>query len=115
MLSIEPLTFSDALVLNDISYRYPDTEKWALNKISMSIKQHETIGIVGASGAGKTTLIDIILGLLTPEGQLTVDNVTINHHNVRAWQRNIGYVPQSIFLLDGTIASNIAWHFRKYA
>lgn len=108
ILSAEPLSFTEALVLNNVSYRYPESEKWALNNISMSIKQHATIGIVGASGAGKTTLIDIILGLLTPEGQLSVDNVMIGHSNVRAWQRNIGYVPQSIFLLDGTIASNIA-------
>jgi ABC-type multidrug transport system fused ATPase/permease subunit len=107
-LNAEPLSFADAFILDNISYRYPDSEKWALNNITMSIKQHSTIGIVGASGAGKTTLIDIILGLLIPQGKLMVDGVAINDNNVRAWQRNIGYVPQSIFLLDGTIASNIA-------
>jgi len=107
-LGTEPLSFTNTLVLDNVSYRYPDSEKWALNNINLSIKQHATIGIVGASGAGKTTLIDIILGLLSPQGNLAIDNVVINDSNVRSWQRNIGYVPQSIFLLDGTIASNIA-------
>lgn len=104
----DSLSFTDALVLDNISYRYPDSEKLALNNINFSIKQHATIGIVGASGAGKTTLIDIILGLLSPQGKLVVDNVIINNNNIRAWQRNIGYVPQSIFLSDSTIAGNIA-------
>lgn len=107
-LEAQPLPFTQMLALENIAYRYPGSEKNALNNICLTIKQHATIGIVGASGAGKTTLIDIILGLLCPQGKLMVDGVVINVNNVRSWQRNIGYVPQSIFLLDGTIASNIA-------
>jgi ABC-type multidrug transport system fused ATPase/permease subunit len=102
------MPFLKTLELSQVSYRYPEAQSSALSQISLSIKQHTTIGFVGSSGAGKTTLVDIILGLLLPQGKLEVDGQIINENNVREWQRNIGYVPQGIFLLDGTITNNIA-------
>lgn len=101
--------FKHQLELKGISYAYPNSNIASLNNIHLTIPLHSTIGIVGSSGAGKTTLIDIILGLLKPEqGSLVIDGVEINSANLKSWQRNIGYVPQSITLMDTTLAQNIA-------
>jgi ABC-type multidrug transport system fused ATPase/permease subunit len=104
----EPLVFQDHLQLKNIAYRYPNAQKSALHNINLHIPIHSTIGFVGMSGAGKTTLIDILLGLLQPSGELIVDGTPITTVNVRAWQQHIGYVPQNIFLADASIACNIA-------
>ena len=81
-----------------------------LNQLSMTIPANSVIGVVGPSGAGKSTLIDIFLGLIEPqEGQLIVDHTIINGQNRRSWQNSIGFVAQSIFLSEGTIAENIAF------
>ena len=88
---------------------YPLSQEAGLQSISLKIETGNKIGIVGGTGAGKSTLIDVILGLLSPtEGSLVVDGVVISQSNIRAWQRTFGYVPQDIFLSDGTIAQNIA-------
>ncbi len=106
----EALDLNERLTLEDVHFSYPSTDKPALNGLSMSINALTTVGIIGGSGAGKTTAVDVILGLLWPqEGVLRVDGVVINEHNRRAWQRSIGYVPQHIFLSDDTIAANIAF------
>jgi len=102
------LNLGKNIVLNNLSYAYPKTEKKILENINLEIKVNTMIGIVGESGSGKTTLIDIIIGILDPvEGSISVDekDVTINK---RLWQNNIGYIPQSIYLLDDTIKKNIA-------
>ena len=106
----EALDLKERLTLENIYYSYPSTDKPALNGLSMSIDALTTVGVVGGSGAGKTTAVDVILGLLWPQdGVLRVDGVVINEHNRRAWQRSIGYVPQHIFLADETVAANIAF------
>ncbi|MGE3319782.1 MAG: ABC transporter ATP-binding protein [Candidatus Berkiella sp.] len=102
------VSFKQSLTLSHVSYQYPQTEKWALSQVDIEIPLHATIGIVGASGAGKTTLIDIILGLLEPQGEMRVDGQKIDKPNVRSWQKMIGYVPQNIVLIDSTIKQNIA-------
>jgi ATP-binding cassette, subfamily B, bacterial PglK len=103
------MPFAKQLVLDRITYRYPNVEEDALNQISLTLKKGESIGLIGRSGAGKTTLVDVILGLLTPEsGDIKVDGVSV-YNNLRAWQNLIGYVPQSIFLIDDTLARNIAF------
>ena len=82
----------------------------ALDDISANIPAGSIIGIVGATGSGKTTFVDIILGLLQHQtGSLEVDNQIINHYNLKAWQNIIGYVPQNIYLSDDTVAANIAF------
>jgi ABC-type multidrug transport system fused ATPase/permease subunit len=104
-----PLPFKKALVLEDIDFCYPSTEALVLKEISLSIGQGESVGFIGSTGAGKSTLVDIILGLLVPvSGVVRVDGVDIQT-NLRSWQDNIGYVPQSIFLTDDTIRRNIAF------
>jgi ATP-binding cassette, subfamily B, bacterial PglK len=97
------------IVLDKIFYRYPNTSKTSLNGISLEIKKGQSIGLIGKSGAGKTTLVDVILGLLVPqEGDIRVNGVSI-YEDLRSWQNMIGYVPQSIFLIDDTLERNIAF------
>ena len=104
------LEYQDSIVLDNISFLYDSSEISALKNVHLNIKAGQTIGFIGSSGAGKSTLIDIILGLLTPtKGQILVDNQSINEANLKAWQKNIGYVSQSIYLLDDTFKKNIAF------
>ena len=104
------LAFNKEITLNNIHYNYPNTSRIAIKDISLSIPAHSTVGLVGPTGSGKTTTVDIILGLLEPKkGNLEIDGKVINERNRRAWQRIIGYVPQQIFLADDTITANIAF------
>jgi ATP-binding cassette, subfamily B, bacterial PglK len=104
---ISPL--KNSLALNEISFKYPEAEKYSLRGITINISKGTSVGFIGGSGAGKSTLIDIILGLLKPEsGTVKVDGVNIQT-NLRSWQDFIGYVPQSIFLTDDTLRRNIAF------
>jgi ABC-type multidrug transport system fused ATPase/permease subunit len=102
--------FTQELVMREISYRYPRAESMALDGVSMQIPAYSTIGLVGPTGSGKTSLIDLILGLLRPTaGEMLADGVPIETGNLTSWQRLIGYVPQAIFLSDDTVAGNIAF------
>ena len=104
-----PLAFKKALVVEGVSFCYPFTEALVLKEISFSIGQGESVGFIGTTGAGKSTLVDIFLGLLVPaSGTVKVDGVDIQT-NLRGWQDRIGYVPQSIFLTDDTVRRNIAF------
>lgn len=106
----EPLGLRRALELKQVSYTYPAADRPGLSDVNLSIRSGERIGIVGGSGAGKTTLADVILGLLPPSaGSLTADGQTISCATLRAWQQSIGYVPQDIFLSAGSLAENIAF------
>lgn len=99
-----------SITLDDVSFAYPAAERTALTDVSLSIPRHATVGIVGGTGAGKTTLVDLILGLLTPDsGRILIDDTPLSTENLRAWQRSIGYVPQSIYLTDDTVRRNIAF------
>ncbi len=104
------LTFDKDITLNNISYHYPNTSRITLKNINFKILARTTTGIVGTTGGGKTTIVDIILGLLEPQhGMLKVDGKIIDKKNRRAWQHLIGYVPQQIYLADDSIAANIAF------
>ena len=110
----EPLRLERELELAKVSFAYDQADKPTLRGVDLVIPARTTVGIVGGTGAGKTTLVDLILGLLTPdEGELRVDGVPITPENMRAWQGTLGYVPQTIFLTDETIASNIAFGVPK--
>lgn len=110
----EPLRLERKLELEGVSFAYAEAEKPTLRGVDLVIPARTTVGIVGGTGAGKTTLVDLILGLLTPDdGVIRVDGQVITPENVRAWQGTLGYVPQSIFLTDETIASNIAFGVPK--
>jgi ATP-binding cassette, subfamily B, bacterial PglK len=103
-------SFNKTITLKNICYNYPNSSRAALKDINLSITSKSTIGLVGATGCGKTTTVDIILGLLEPQkGTLEVDGKIITKQNSRSWQRFIGYVPQHIFLADDTVAANIAF------
>ena len=108
--SSDTIALQEAITLKNMTYHYPGAQKAALNGISLSIPAHSTVGLVGSTGSGKTTTVDLILGLLAAqEGTLAVDGQIITEHNRRAWQRAIGYVPQQIYLADDTVAANIAF------
>ncbi len=103
------ILFNKSISLNNVRYNYPNTSRTALKGIDLNILPKSTVGLVGTTGSGKTTTVDIILGLLeTQSGTLEIDGKIITKNNARAWQRSIGYVPQNIYLSDDTIAGNIA-------
>ena len=98
------------ICLKKINFKYSNESQFFLRNININISAKSFIGIVGSTGSGKTTLIDIILGLLeTQDGKLEVDGKIINNSNRRAWQRSIGYIPQQVYLSDDTITANIAF------
>jgi ABC-type multidrug transport system fused ATPase/permease subunit len=104
------IRLQETLSLDRVSYRYPQANGPALIDLTLTVCANTTVGLVGATGGGKTTIVDVILGLLEPQkGGLFVDGMPITAENVRAWQRNIGYVPQHIFLVDDTVTANIAF------
>ena len=124
----QAIGFVNEVKLKEVTYSYPDTTKPAIDRLSLTLKKGQSIALIGKSGAGKTTLVDIILGLLQPEsGDIIVDGKSIysndnldsldsNHRQklvdfskLRSWQNLIGYIPQSIFLIDDTIERNIAF------
>lgn len=110
IIDIDPLSFSHEIKLQNITFNYPDSDEKVLEDVTLIIKKNQKVGIVGSTGAGKTTLVDILLGLFIPEqGQISVDDIPVNADNVRGWQKIIGYVPQQIYLCDDTIISNIAF------
>ncbi len=103
------IDFNDKVELRNVSYQYPNAKNLALKNVSLSVPKQYFVGLVGPSGAGKTTIVDIILGLLTPtHGEVLVDGRNIKD-NLSGWQRKIGYIPQNIYLSDDTIRRNIAF------
>jgi ABC-type multidrug transport system fused ATPase/permease subunit len=108
--STEHITFNNFIQLENITFTYPGKNQPTLNQINLTIPANQVIGIVGPSGAGKSTVVDIILGLVQAQkGDLKIDDTPLDDGNRRAWQNSIGFVPQSIFLSEGTIAENVAF------
>jgi|TARA_B100001741_G_C16552297_1_gene600084 ABC-type multidrug transport system fused ATPase/permease subunit len=105
-----PLPLNENITLKNVYYSYPKASRKALTNINLCIQARSTVGLVGPTGSGKTTAVDIILGLLEPQqGALEVDGKVIDKYNRKTWQRSIGYVPQQIFLSDDSVAANIAF------
>lgn len=107
---VVPLDFQDAIRLDNVRFRYSSQGPWVLNDLNLVIPKGSRVGIVGSTGSGKSTTLDLLMGLLHPtEGELTVDAQPIKEKRVEAWQRTIAHVPQNIYLADSTIAENIAF------
>lgn len=105
-----PMPLNAGLAMDGVTYRYPNAQSAAVNNLSLYIPAHSVVGLVGTTGSGKTTAVDILLGLLTAQsGQILVDGTPITAANLRNWQRAVGYVPQQVFLIDDTVAANIAF------
>lgn len=112
----QPIRLRQKLTMNGVSYTYPEAKQKGLSNVSVTIHAGETIGIVGGTGAGKTTFADLVLGLLSPQsGALEVDGTVISRKDVRAWRDSVSYVPQQIFLSDASIIENIAFGVDKKA
>ena len=109
-VSAGPVMLATEIKLNNLSYRYPGSHRYAVKDINLTIPVGSTVAFVGETGSGKSTIVDLILGLLAPQkGCLEIDDTTITASNVKQWQSAIGYVPQEIFLADQSVASNIAF------
>jgi len=109
----QPITCEDAVKLQDISFRYPGAETNALERLTLTIHRNTSVGLVGQTGAGKSTIADIVLGLLIPQsGLVIIDQTPITEESAPAWQIHTGYVPQQIYLTDDTVAHNIAFGVR---
>ena len=107
--AVSKLEMKKEIQMNNITYAYPNTEKNIFTNANMSIKIGTSVGVKGTTGSGKSTIIDILLGLLkVKEGNITVDGVDINN-NYEGWLQNVGYIPQMIFMLDDTIKGNVAF------
>ena len=105
----ELMSFNNQVILDRVAYRYPSSNSSSIQNISLVINKSQSIALIGKSGAGKTTLVDVILGLLKSEsGSIKVDGVSI-YEDLRSWQKLIGYIPQTIFLMDDTLEKNIAF------
>lgn len=112
---IDRIKFNHSMTLKNIAFSYPSRDnKLVLSNFNLVIQKNTSIGIVGKSGSGKSTLMDLMLGLLEPtEGNIMIDNQVLTQDNLTAWHQMVGYVPQSIYLADKTIAENIAFGIAK--
>ena len=105
-----PVRLKKSIQLTDVKFSYPGATSPTLINFNLKIPAYSTVGIIGLTGSGKSTTIDLILGLLVPQkGAVTVDDLQINALNRSVWQRSIGYVPQQIYLADSSVAANIAF------
>lgn len=108
---VEKLEITKEIILKDITYKYPNTEVLIFDHADMTIPIGSAVGIVGTSGAGKTTIVDILLGLLQIEsGSILADGTEVREH-YESWLKNIGYIPQTIFMIDSTIRKNVAFGY----
>lgn len=106
----EAIEVKDLIALRDVSFRYPDTKSAAVQNMTIEVKRGSSVGIVGSTGAGKSTTVEIFLGLLRPQqGFLEVDGRPLEQGDMASWQASLGYVPQQVFLADDSVARNIAF------
>jgi len=112
--TVRALPFNDRILLNNIGFKYETSPRPIIDQLNIELKKGETIAFIGSTGSGKTTLVDIIVGLLYPtQGQIIVDDTPLNAANIKEWQKDISYVPQEVFLFDDSVASNITLGVKK--
>lgn len=108
-LQNDPVEFKQILQLDHISFEYDENQP-VLENISLMIHKGDKVAFIGESGSGKSTLVDLIIGLYRPKkGSISVDGIALSENNIKAWRSKIGYIPQSIYLFDGTVAQNVAF------
>ena len=105
---IKLIDFKNDIYLKNISFKYENTDRKIIDKTSLKIKKGQSIGIIGQTGSGKSTLVDLILGVLEPnKGEILVDGINLNYKALSSWHGNIGYIPQDLFLINDTIKKTI--------
>lgn len=105
----ENISLNQSIKLNDVSFQYPGSDKWILKNANLEIQKNTSVALIGASGAGKTTAADLILGILEPQqGTVTIDGIDIKKC-MKSWHEGIGYIPQVIYLMDDNIRANVAF------
>jgi len=108
----KPLNFKNEITIRNINFSYYKNKEQILNNLNLTIKRGDCIGVIGETGSGKSTLLDLLMGLLNPtNGELLVDGVLITNKNIRAWQKNIAHIPQTIFLIDASVEKNIVFDY----
>jgi len=106
----EPMTFNDVIEIRNVKFHYTEDSPWILNELNISIPKGARIGVVGKTGSGKSTTMDLLLGLLSPsQGDFLVDGKSVSGASIRSWQQTIAHVPQAIYLSDASMAENIAF------
>lgn len=106
----EKAVFHNEIQFNNVYFSYEDEDKYVLNNISLTICKGSKIGIIGESGCGKSTLIDLVIGIVGPtKGEILVDNILLTDKNIKSWRQKTGYIPQDIYLFDGTVAENVSF------
>lgn len=106
----QSIPFSQKIAFNNVSFAYPNTEKKVLNQLNLEIMKGEVVGFKGASGSGKTTAMNVLLGFLRPDtGTISIDDLDLNEQNIAHWQSKLGYVRQDVFLIEGSVTENIAF------
>jgi len=111
---IKAIPFEKEIQLQNIGFKYDKDQQFALEKISLVIKKNQMVGFVGKTGSGKSTIIDILMGLLPPQkGSLMIDGATLSVETIKSWQKIIGYVPQEIYLSDASLKHNIAFGVKE--
>jgi ABC-type multidrug transport system fused ATPase/permease subunit len=114
--SVSPLPFRDRIGIRNVGFCYPSRRSPALRDVTFEILSGSTVALIGKTGSGKSTMVDLLLGLLEPgEGEITIDGVLLTPENRRRWQRSVAHVPQAIFLSDASIARNIAFGLQAEA
>lgn len=114
LIDLMPMSFDKKIQLKEVSFYHNDADDSVFKKINLTIEKGSCVGIIGRTGSGKSTLIDIIIGLFSPSsGGVYIDDMLITHENLRSWQMNISHVSQDVFLFDGTIEENIAFGINK--
>lgn len=109
------VAFERAISLNQVSFRYPDTEEDVLEDVTLTIPKNKSVAFIGPSGAGKTTMVDLILGVMKPtKGCIRIDDEELGD-KIRQWHRQIGYIPQNIYMLDDTIRNNVRFELSEEA
>lgn len=113
-IAMERIAFKESVTLENISFTYPGIARPVIENLSLAIPANSLVGFAGKTGSGKTTLVDILLGLLRPQtGTIRIDGTIIDEESIRSWQTNLGYVPQNIYLSNDSVAANIAFGIPK--